>query len=188
MAVALSVIQSADASPFVIDISLDIPRFPAIELATFAADKPVRKCVFACVAGAACCRLLGIASQGAAPRQFRLHRLELLSRHDALMVVLDQILGKLPGVFDNFLADNVCAERLLQQHIAAVFFVRQDTLNGGDRPCRAACHGRLLSMFQPIFEFPEACTGKIARVKLPNDLGLRWNGNWFAVRALFIRI
>jgi len=42
MAVALSVIQSADAAPLVIDIALDISGFPAIELAAFAADKPVR--------------------------------------------------------------------------------------------------------------------------------------------------
>ena len=33
MAVALSVIQSADAAPLVIDIALDISGFPTIELA-----------------------------------------------------------------------------------------------------------------------------------------------------------
>ena len=188
MAVALSVIQTADAAPLVIDIALDIPRFPAIELAAFAAYQAVGKCVFACVAGATCHSRFGWTAQGAASCHFCFYRIILLPTDDAFVVVLDQVFRKLPGVFDHFLADNVRAERLLQQHIAAVFFVCQDTLDGGDRPCCAACHGRLLSVLQPVFEFPKACAGQIARVKLPHDLGLLRNRRRLSVRALFIRI
>ena len=52
---------------------------------------------------------------------------------NSFVVVLNQIFRKLPGVFDDLLADNVRAERFLQQHIAAVFFICQDAL---DRCCR----------------------------------------------------
>ena len=50
------------------------------------------------------------------------------------MVIGHIILRHLTDIFDDLLADHIRAEGLLQQHIAAVFFICQNAFDNGDRP------------------------------------------------------
>ena len=56
----------------------------------------------------------------AKPGKFRLGRLVGFPSDNPLVVVLDEVHGKLPQIFDDLPADAVADEGLLQQHIPAV--------------------------------------------------------------------
>ena len=88
------------------------------------------------------------------------------------MAVLDQVLGELSGIADDLLADAVLNEGLLEQGVAAVFFIGQDAFDRTERPLRFSVHVEDVLGFQPVLDLTEAGSGDIAVVDLPDHLGL----------------
>ena len=136
VAVFLAVVQAAHTAPH---DALSVGARPcaaAVQRSALAAHQPVREGVAAGVGdktgggslGGAFCRL--------APRHLRLHRVVLLAADNALMVVLYEVHGKLPRVFDDLAVDDILLKGLLHQHVAAVFLIPQDAFDMRQRPLR----------------------------------------------------
>ena len=171
-----------------IDVSFDIPRLSAVERAALTTYQPVRQRVFAGVAGTAGHRFLGRAAQGAPSCHFGLHRMILLPADDGLVVVGHIKLLELPGVLDDLLADDIRTEGLLNQHIAAVFFVHQDAFDGADGPFLRTKCGFDLICFQPVFQAAKAGTAHVSLIDLAYHLCLLRNGMNFPFLILFIGV
>ena len=58
-----------------------------------------------------------------------LHLSEHLFADNALVIIFNVVLRKLPGVFLMYTRQHILGKGLLQQHITAVFFVLQDALD-----------------------------------------------------------
>ena len=135
LAVSLSVIQAVDAAPHGAFSVILGPDNTAIQGAAFAADQDAGQSVFGAVfpqAGGG--TLFRAGGSGIPAGGFLLHGVENLPADDGFMVVLDQDLGELSGVFDDLLTDAVLDEGFLQKHVTAVFLVLQDGLDAGDVP------------------------------------------------------
>ena len=106
------------------------PCASPVERPALAAHEPVRQRIFARITRASCHSRFGWAAQGAPTCHFCFHCIVLLPADDGFMVVRHIVLRHLSNIFDNLLADDVCPECFLKQHVAAVFFICQDTLDG----------------------------------------------------------
>ena len=136
MAVFLSVVQTTHTPPHDALFTFLCPCASAAECSALAADQSLREGIFAGVGSEAGGSFLRGASGCASPCHFGLHLIELITVDDAVVVVFDEVHGKLTCVLDGLAADEVLAEGLLHQNIAAVLFVLQDTADAGDRPFR----------------------------------------------------
>ena len=72
----------------------------------------------------------------ASPCHFGLYLVELITVNNGIVVVFNEVHGKLTCVLDGLAADEILTEGLLHQDIAAVFFILQDTADAGDGPFR----------------------------------------------------
>ena len=104
------------------------------------------------------------------------------------MVVGHIKLLELPGVLDDLLADDIRTEGLLNQHIAAVFFVHQDAFDGADGPFLRTKCGFDLICFQPVFQAAKAGTAHVSLIDLAYHLCLLRNGMNFPFLILFIGV
>ena len=130
MTVFCAVVQTAGAAPDGVFPSEGCPCASAVERPALAADEPVRQGIFARITGASCHSRLGWAAQGAPTCHFCFHCVVLLPADNGLMMVRHIVLRHLTDVFNDLLADHICAERFLEQDIATVFLIRQDALDG----------------------------------------------------------
>ena len=134
VAVPLAVVQAAHTPPHNAGLIAPLPGTPTVEGPTFAADQPLRKGVLAGVGGEAGRGCLSGAFGRFAPRQLRLDSVEGLVIYYGRVVILNEVLGQLPGVPDGFLADTVADEGLLQKDIPAVLLVGEDVSDGAGGP------------------------------------------------------
>ena len=104
------------------------------------------------------------------------------------MVVRHIVLRHLSNVFDNLLADDVCPECFLKQHVAAIFFICQDTLDGCRCPFRFSENRFDLIFFQPVLQISQAGTALISLVEFAHDFCLLWYDAEFAVCVFFVSI
>ena len=86
---------------------------------------------------------------------------EHLPADDGFVVILGPVFGELSGVHDGFLADAVLAEGLLHHHVAAVFLILKDGLQGGDIPGNLAGNVGDLFRLQLCLDGPESVPGEI---------------------------
>ena len=136
------------------------PHHSAVRCATLAAEQQTAECVLAAVAAHTCGgALFRAAGLGPATRQFNLNRIELFPRDDGLVVVLNQIHGKLSSITDDLLADAVSNEGLLEQDITAVFFIREDRPQIGGCPFRRSCRILESACFQGFLDIAQRLTG-----------------------------
>ena len=136
------------------------PHHSAVRCAALAAEQQTAECVLAAVAAHTCGgALFRAAGLGPATRQFNLNRIELFPRDDGLVVVLNQIHGKLSSITDDLLADAVSNEGLLEQDITAVFFIREDRPQIGGCPFRRSCRILESACFQGFLDIAQRLTG-----------------------------
>ena len=155
-----AIVQAAAAAPHGSFLTVLCPHHSAVRRTALAAEQQTAECVFAAVAAHACgSALFRAAGLGPTPRQFYLHRIEPFSRDDGLMVVLNQIHGKLSSISDDLLADAVSNEGLLEQDITAVFFIREDRPQVGGCPFRRSCRILKASCFQGFLDIAQRLTG-----------------------------
>ena len=136
------------------------PHHSAVRCATLAAEQQTAERVLAAVAAHTCGgALFRAAGLSPTPRQFHLHSIELFPRDDGLMVVLNQIHGKLSSITDDLLADAVSNEGLLEQDITAIFFIREDRPQIGGCPFRRSCRILESARFQCFLDIAQRLTG-----------------------------
>ena len=104
------------------------------------------------------------------------------------MVIRHIVLRHLADIFDDLLADHICAESLLQQHIAAVFFVCQDAFDNGDRPIGRAKDGLDLVSFQPVLQIAQAGSALVSLIDLAHHFGLLRDDVELAVCIFFVTV
>ena len=104
------------------------------------------------------------------------------------MVIWHIVLRHLTNIFDDLLADHICTEGLLQQHVAAVLFIGQDAFYNGDRPVGCAKDGFDLISFQPVLQIAQACAVLVSLIDLAHHLGLLWDNTEFAVCIFFVAV
>ena len=159
-AVFLAIIQSAAAAPYGTLLAVLRPHHSAVCRAALTAEQQTTERVLAAVAAHTCgSALFRAAGLGPTPRQLHLHSIEPFSRDDGLVVVLNQIHGKLSGISDDLLADAVPNEGLLEQDITAVFFIREDRPQVGGHPFRSSCRILKASCFQGFLDIAQRLTG-----------------------------
>ena len=183
----LPIVQPADAPPHRSLDSVLGPYTAAIGGAALPAEQQVAEGIFPAVLAPAGGGAFSCASRlGTTPGHLQLDRIKGLPADDALMVVLDQVFGKLPSVGDHLFADTVLNEGLLEQSVPAVFLVGQDTPDTGGHPLRFSgdC-GRSLNL-QGCLDLPDSVPGQVAVVDEPDCLRLLWDNSWLAVRSLLI--
>ena len=98
------------------------------------------------------------------------------------------VLGHLTNILHNFLADYVCAEGLLQQHVAAVFFIGQDSFDRGHRPFFCAKDSLDVIALQPVLQVPQAGAALISLVDFAHDFCLLWDDAELAVCIFFVTV
>jgi hypothetical protein len=104
------------------------------------------------------------------------------------MMVLYQVHGELPGVPNDLFADAIADIGLLEQHIAAIFFVGQDTANGCDGPVRSSRRVGDAVFLQALLDHPKTGSGEISVIDIPHYLGLIRNDFGVAVLTFFIGV
>ena len=104
------------------------------------------------------------------------------------MVVRHIVLRHLSNVFDNLLADDVCPECFLKQHVAAIFFICQDTLDGCRCPFGFSENRFDLIFFQPVLQISQAGAALISLVEFTHDFCLFWYDAEFAICIFFVSI
>ena len=136
------------------------PHHSAVCRAALTAEQQTTERVLAAVTAHTCGgALFRTAGLSPTPRQFYLHRIEPFSRDDGLMVVLNQIHGKLSSITDDLLADAVSNEGLLEQDVTAVFFIRENRPQIGGCPFRRSCRILKASCFQGFLDIAQRLTG-----------------------------
>ena len=107
---------------------MNIPSHPLVRAAAVTADQPFGQGIFAVIATPAALALVSCRLAVSACN-LGLHLSEHLLADDALVVIFNVILRELPGVFLMYPGQHILGKGLLQQHITAVFFILQDTLD-----------------------------------------------------------
>jgi len=104
------------------------------------------------------------------------------------VVVWHIILRHLTNVLNDLLADHICAECFLKQHVAAVFFIRQDTLDGCRCPFRFSENRFDLTFLQPVLQISQAGAALISLVEFAHNFCLLWDDAEFSICVFFITI
>ena len=134
-AVFLAIIQSAHTSPHSALFAVLRPHHSAIYCPAFSAEHESAESIFPAEFSKACWRTLFCTSRlRSTSRHFKLHCIKLTSWNDRFVMVSNQTLAELSCIFYSSPADAVINESLLEQGIAAVFFVGQDRIQVRDRP------------------------------------------------------
>ena len=181
------VVQAVDATPDGAFQLLLRPDDAAVGGTALAADQEAGQGVLAAVLPKPGRRTLFRAGGHGPPAgSLRLDGVEHLPADDALVVVLDQDLGELPGVLDDLFADAVLDEGLLQEHVAAVFLILQDGLQPGDIPGRLAGDVGHTVRLQPGLEGAEGISGQVAVIDKADSFRLVRHDLRLAVFTLHI--
>ena len=104
------------------------------------------------------------------------------------MVIRDEVHGALADVPDDLSVDEVLLEGFLQENVAAVFFVLEDTPNAVVCPFGRVFEARDAALLQPCFYHPNAVPGEVAVVD-PAD-HFRLLRNWLrpAIRSFAVAV
>ena len=128
------------------------------------------------------------ASGRASPCHFGLYLVELITVNNGIVVVFNEVHGKLTCVLDGLAADEILTEGLLHQDIAAVFFILQDTADAGDGPFRRVLEAWDLLCFQFFFQHPQTGAAQIVIIDPSDDLRLFQDDLRFAIFTLAVAV
>ena len=172
VAVFLTVVQSAHTAPHDSFFTVSCPCAAAIQGPALTADQPLRERILAGVGGHPCDCVFRRTLCCIPPCHLRLYGIILFTADNALVVIFNEVHGKLACILDGLAVDKVLPEGLLHQHITAVFFILQDAADAGNGPLRRILEALDALLFQFIFDHPQAGSGEIALIEPSDDFGL----------------
>ncbi len=118
----------------------------------------------------------------------RLYGIILFTADNALVVIFNEVHGKLACILDGLAVDKVLPEGLLHQHITAVFFILQDAADAGNGPLRRILGAPDALLFQFLFDHPQAGPSEIAFIDPSDDLRLFRNDLWLTILTFAVAI
>ena len=172
VAVFLTVVQSAHTAPHDSFFTVSCPCAAAIQGPALTADQPLRERILAGVGGHPCDCVFRRTLCCIPPCHLRLYGIILFTADNALVVIFNEVHGKLACILDGLAVDKVLPEGLLHQHITAVFFILQDAADAGNGPLRRILEALDALLFQFIFDHPQAGSGEIALIEPSDDFRL----------------
>src|SRR5574344_2500556 len=113
MAIFLAVVQSAHTAPYDSFFPVSCPCAATIQGPALTADQPFRECILAGVGGHPRDCVLGGALCCIPPCHLCLYGIILFTADNALMVIFNEVHGKLACILDGLAVDKVLPEGLL---------------------------------------------------------------------------